>query len=121
MNNFVHRPGLFISCHPARRGVAIECAGRRNLEPSARIIRINQETSMTQNQDRSGPDADSQRDASLPHERDETAAAPEEDAQHRANRAPMRQAHEDVESGLVDTERMGTPNDVPSSGRRDKC
>ncbi len=55
--------------------------------------------------------------APLPHDRDESAAPPVENAQHRTNRAPIRQAHEDVESGVQDTERIGTPSDVPSSGQ----
>ena len=53
----------------------------------------------------------------IPSDRDETAAPPREDAQHRANRSSIRQAHADVESGIQDTERIGTPNDVPSSDR----
>ena len=53
----------------------------------------------------------------LPSDRDETPTPPKEDAQHAANREPIRQAHEDVESGIEDTERIGTPNDVPSSRR----
>lgn len=55
--------------------------------------------------------------AALPADRDarpDDAASP--DPQHHANRAPIRQAHRDVESGIKDTERIGTPNDVPTSG-----
>ena len=51
----------------------------------------------------------------LPYERDEQAVAPKQDGQHRHNRKPIAQAHQDVESGIKDTERIGTPNDVPSS------
>ena len=54
--------------------------------------------------------------AKIPAERDETPTAPVENAQHVKNREPMRQAHDDVESGVRDTERIGTPNDVPSAG-----
>jgi hypothetical protein len=54
-------------------------------------------------------------DAPLPHERDERSVPPKEDAQHRHNRQPIAQAHRDVEAGLQDTERIGTPTDVPSS------
>lgn len=53
----------------------------------------------------------------LPHDRDEKAEAPVENAQHRENRKPIDQAHRDVEAGIQDTERIGTPNDVPSSRR----
>ncbi len=53
--------------------------------------------------------------APLPHDRDENPAPPRDDGQTHANRAPIRQAHVDVESGLQDTERIGTPSDVPSS------
>ncbi len=59
--------------------------------------------------------ADSTGDARLPHDRDEKAQAAPENAQHDDNRRPMRQAHDDVESGITDTERIGTPNDVPGS------
>jgi hypothetical protein len=52
----------------------------------------------------------------LPHDRDESSAPVEEDGQHDHNRKPIAQAHHDVESGVKDTERIGTPNDVPSSG-----
>ena len=55
------------------------------------------------------------RDTRLPHDHDESARPEAETAQRDANRAVVRQAHEDVERGLVDTERVGTPNDVPSS------
>jgi hypothetical protein len=54
-------------------------------------------------------------DAKLPHDRDESSTPPKEDAQHRHNREPIAQAHRDVEAGVKDTERIGTPNDVPSS------
>ena len=50
-------------------------------------------------------------------DRDEKAEAPVENAQHRENRKPIDQAHRDVEAGIQDTERIGTPNDVPSSRR----
>lgn len=56
--------------------------------------------------------------AKLPHDRDESPAdpdtAPSTAAQHDANRAPIRQAHADAESDKQDTERIGTPNDVPT-------
>jgi hypothetical protein len=55
----------------------------------------------------------------LPHERDET---PEQVATgENAPRAPsdlIKQAAADVERGLVDTERRGTPSDVPAPRRR---
>ena len=54
--------------------------------------------------------------AELPHDRDESPQPPHEDAQHRKNREPIAQARRDVESGIVDTERIGTPNDVPVQG-----
>ena len=48
----------------------------------------------------------------LPHEHDEHAA-PEREIGDEV-RPAMRQAHEDVAGGLVDTERRGTPSDVPA-------
>lgn len=62
-----------------------------------------------------GSGAPPESNAKLPHDRDERARPPVENAQHRANRAVGEQAHADVESGAQDTERYGTPNDVPSS------
>ncbi len=53
--------------------------------------------------------------AQLPHDRDEQPSAVVENAQHRHNRRSMQQAHRDTESPVHDTERIGTPNDVPSS------
>ena len=55
----------------------------------------------------------------LPHDRDEHPQAPVENAQHHENRKPIDRAHRDVESGIQDTERIGTPTDVPSSGQND--
>ena len=57
----------------------------------------------------------SNEEARLPHDRDEKPQATPENAQHDHNRRPIRQAHRDVESGIQDTERIGTPNDVPGS------
>jgi len=54
-------------------------------------------------------------DAHLPHDRDESARPAAENPQHDHNRKSIRQAHADVESGIEDTERIGTPNDVPGS------
>jgi hypothetical protein len=74
---------------------------------------------MTQSNKPSGTAA-TDADAALPHDRDERSRPPaKEDSGH--NRESIEQAHEDVESGIKDTERIGTPSDVPSSGRnRDK-
>ena len=55
-------------------------------------------------------------EAALPHDRDEQPSSEHDDAQKDANRAPMRQARDDVETGVQDTERIGVRNDVPSSG-----
>ena len=56
--------------------------------------------------DRSQP-GESSRDAPLPHELDEGANL-RQDAQHDAEpRAVGKQAHEDLENGLVDTDRRG--------------
>lgn len=55
-------------------------------------------------------------DAKLPHDRDE---APDDEGEHSMqrdqDRKPIKQAHEDVEAGIVDSERIGVPNDVPAS------
>jgi hypothetical protein len=55
----------------------------------------------------------------LPHERDESAKATGD--RGRENPPPserqISQAEEDVEEGLVDTERKGIPNDVPTRKR----
>ena len=58
---------------------------------------------------------------SLPHDRDEKRTIPPiENAQHVENREPIDQAHDDVESGIQDTERIGVPSNVPSSGQNDE-
>ncbi len=53
--------------------------------------------------------------AGLPHERDEKSGSDDATGSGDHPRAPIKQAHDDVESGIQDTERIGTPNDVPSS------
>ncbi len=57
--------------------------------------------------------------AALPSDRDEKPSSPTENAQHRQNRQVIEQGRRDVESGLEDTERIGTPNTLPSSGDGD--
>jgi hypothetical protein len=56
----------------------------------------------------------------MPHERDESARASEEgiDDKQPASQRQILQAHEDVEQGLVDTDRRGTPSDIPSEGKK---
>jgi hypothetical protein len=49
----------------------------------------------------------------LPHERDESAH-PGESKVPPQRRARIERAAEDVERGLKDTDRRGTPNDVPA-------
>ncbi len=58
-------------------------------------------------------------DGQLPRDRDESSAPVEDDAQRAQNRAPIRQAHDDVEAGRQDTERYGQPNDVPPAREND--
>lgn len=65
--------------------------------------------------DKPAEEAPSDDHAHLPHDRDERAGAPEDNAQHEDNRESIRQAHDDVESGIEDTERIGTPSNVPAS------
>ncbi len=55
-------------------------------------------------------------DAPLPHDRDEGKEKQHGGRQREGNRRPIAQAHDDVERGVQDTERIGVPNDVPSSG-----
>ena len=64
--------------------------------------------------------ADRSEEAALPHDRDEKPQPTREDGQTHANRAPVRQAHADVEAGVQDTERIGTASDVPSSAENDE-
>ena len=57
------------------------------------------------------------RNERMPHERDESASA----TGNRLDEHPVpsdrqiSQAHDDVEGGLVDTDRRGVPNDLPKS------
>jgi hypothetical protein len=59
------------------------------------------------------------RNEKLPHERDESARSTGNrlDQKVPPSKRVISQAHEDVESGQVDTDRRGVPNDVPSSKR----
>jgi hypothetical protein len=55
----------------------------------------------------------------LPHERDESPRQAADPARAPAgSREKIEQAARDIERGLVDTERRGTPNDVPAPERR---
>lgn len=63
--------------------------------------------------DPSGPDP------SMPHDRDESAVPEKEDGHHRHNREVVEQGRRDVESGIQDTERIGVPTEVPTTGRND--
>lgn len=56
------------------------------------------------------------RGTDMPHDRDEKACVETPDHAHRTNREKVRQAHADVERGVKDTERIGTPNDLPPGG-----
>ena len=56
--------------------------------------------------------------AKLPHDRDEAAEHVHEDGLHAKNREPIAQARRDVESGILDTERIGTPSDLPTEAVR---
>ena len=55
----------------------------------------------------------------LPHERDESASSTGNrlDQQVPPSKRQISQAHDDVESGQVDTDRRGVPSDVPSGKR----
>jgi hypothetical protein len=57
------------------------------------------------------------RSEKMPHERDESARSTGNRLDQKVPPSERRisQAHDDVESGKVDTDRRGTPNDVPSS------
>jgi hypothetical protein len=55
----------------------------------------------------------------LPHERDESPHQAADPARAPAGSTEkVEQAARDIERGLVDTERRGTPNDVPAPERR---
>jgi hypothetical protein len=64
--------------------------------------------------------APGQRNPKMPHERDESArnTGNRLDQPLPPSEREISQAHRDTESGLVDTERRGVPNDVPSKGKR---
>jgi hypothetical protein len=59
------------------------------------------------------------RNPKMPHERDESAPSQAQTTEH--SRPPadaqISQAHDDVEHGLVDTDRRGIPDDLPRSDR----
>jgi hypothetical protein len=58
-----------------------------------------------------------ERDPRLPHERDESARAKDDRLREKPppSQKQISQAGEDVERGLVDTDRRGVPNDLPKS------
>jgi hypothetical protein len=72
-----------------------------------------------QGEPRRGP-ATSTRNPKMPHERDESAQG----MGNRLNETlppsqrEVSQAHDDIDRGLVDTERRGIPNDLPGKVRR---
>ena len=78
---------------------------------------------MTAPDHRKSTPAETARDpgARLPHDHDESARPEAQTPQRDENRAIVRQAHEDVERGLVDTERIGTPSDVPSANGKKRA
>lgn len=59
------------------------------------------------------------RNEKTPHERDESARSTGNrlDQQVPPSEGRISQAHDDVESGQVDTDRRGVPNDVPTTKR----
>ena len=63
--------------------------------------------------------AANRRNEKMPHERDESARSTGNrlDQKVPPSGREISQAHDDVESGQVDTDRRGVPNDVPSSKR----
>lgn len=69
-----------------------------------------------QTQQRGPDEANHDRETDLPHARDEKPCVETPDHAHRTNREKVRQAHDDVERGVKDTERIGTPNDLPPGG-----
>lgn len=60
------------------------------------------------------------RDAKMPHERDESAHSSGNRLSETLppSQREISQAHEDTERGILDTERRGVPNDLPSKTRR---
>jgi hypothetical protein len=67
--------------------------------------------------------APERRNPKMPHERDESARSSEKsgDALRPQSDGRIVQAHDDVQSGQVDTDRRGTPDDLPrSTGNREK-
>ena len=63
--------------------------------------------------------AQNQRNDKTPHERDESARSTGNrlDQQVAPSRRQISQAHDDVESGQVDTDRRGVPDDIPTDKR----
>ena len=58
------------------------------------------------------------RTARLPHERDESARGTGKHEKPARTGGSIAQAGEDVERGLIDTERRGVPNDLPNRKSR---
>jgi hypothetical protein len=58
------------------------------------------------------------RKSQLPHERDESARGTGMHEKPARTGSTIAQAGEDVERGLIDTERRGVPNDLPNRKSR---
>ena len=63
---------------------------------------------------RDAPAQPERRNPRLPHEGDESARATGRHEKPARTGADIAQAAEDVERGLVDTDRRGVPNDLPT-------
>ena len=70
---------------------------------------------MSQNADKANPNV---RKSRLPHESDESARGTGKHEKPARTGSDMGRAGKDVERGLVDTERRGIPNDLPSRNRK---
>ena len=76
--------------------------------------------SFEQLQGQQDPQAEpNRRNEKMPHERDESARSTGNrlDQKVPPSERQISQAHDDVKSGQVDTDRRGIPNDVPSDKR----
>ena len=88
---------------------------RDTIRPESRSKGPNETETFEQVWGTTNPQATERRSARMPHERDESAGATGSrlDQQVASSQPEIAQAQKDVESGQLDTDRRGIPDDIP--------
>jgi hypothetical protein len=90
----------------------------KDLEPESAAVESDTDTS-SYDQSQGGHDQrrPQGRNPKMPHERDESAVsnATPDNQRRPPSKDRVEQAHKDLQRGLVDTDRRGTPDDIPAN------